>query len=659
MISQSDHSKTARKFSEYRADQFNTSVASQPLSEFLGGLSDPLQSAHLFRSSSLTTLTTPPGINGTLDSTDSKNPTRAGSFRDDYLLTGVAAGQLVQLNLSSSAFDTYLQVVNAATGQVISFNDDANLSLNSQVNFTVQGDIDYLVRATSYAPNATGAYSLTTNLGSLTSATPVNLNQNVNGTLANTDSISSTTPLHPGSYYDGYLLTNLTPGQQMQVSLESSDFDPYLEVVTTTGNLVTYNDNFNGQNSLVSFTAQAGTNYIVRTTGAATGGTGAYRLVTTVVATPTGTDPGNTLSTAEVESSPIFSRSQQVSSSDSNDFYRFSVSQSGIFTANLTGLTGDADVRLIQDTNNNGVIDQGEVQAWQWERGTGNESIRRFLNAGTYFLQVTSYHSQTANYNVATNFTAAASDDRRFSIQVNFGLGAESLSDTLRNAVQEAARTWENIISYSTFDRSYTLTIDITGEDLGSSALAGATWESGLFDTNDNFIPTRGYAVINTNSQVLNALTSNVNYFRDTIVHEFGHVLGIGTLWGSPTQPNPYGETEQYGRSLLNYSNGTYNAKTYAGWAYGELLGTFRQTPVPVTIGEGLGSDYSHWREQVFDNELMTHEAEAPSVHEFLSQLTIASLRDLGYNVNYGAAEPYSLPSTVISGSSAGLTQSA
>ncbi|HEY9671424.1 MAG TPA: pre-peptidase C-terminal domain-containing protein [Waterburya sp.] len=641
--------KTANKFSEYRANPFNTSAAWQPLSEVVGGLSDPLQSHHLFRSSSLATLTTPSGMNGTLDSTDLKNPTRAGRLCDDYLLTGVSAGQVVQLNLSASAFDTYLQVVNAATGQIITFNDDANLSLNSQVNFTVQDGINYIVRATSYASDATGAYSLTTNLGALTSATPVNLNQNVNGTLANTDSISPTTPVRPGSYYDGYLLTNLTPGQQVQVSLESSTFDPYLEVVTTTGNLVTYNDNFNGQNSLVSFTAQAGTNYIVRATGAATAATGAYRLVTTVVAASDGAEPGNTLSTAEVETSPIFSRSQQVSTNDSNDFYRFSVSQSGIFTANLTGLTGDADVRLIQDTNNNGVIDQGEVQAWQWERGTGNESIRRFLNAGTYFLQVMSYHNQTANYNVATNFTAAASDDRRFSIQVNFGLGTESLNDTLRNAVREAARTWENIISYSTFDRSYTLTIDITGEDLGSSTLAGATWDSGRFDLNGRFIPTTGMAIINTSSELLAVLTSNASFFQDVMTHEFGHVLGIGSLWG--TEQSSSGTT--LGRNFVNRSAGTYSVNTYAGWYYGELLDTYAQTALPVTTGEGEGSDYSHWREQIFDSELMTHQAESTTTNMPLSQLTIAALRDLGYNVNYGAAEPYSLTSTTGSGTSA------
>ncbi len=640
MISQSDPLNTAIKFSGYRTDQFDASATWQPLSEFLGGLSDPLQSKNLFRSSSLTT---PPVINGTLDSTDPSNPKRAGSFRDDYLLTGIVAGQAVQLNLSSSAFDTYLQVVNAATGEVISSNDDANFStLNSQLTFTVQSGVDYIVRATSYAPSAIGAYTLISNNGTLTPATPINANQTFSGTLASTDVTNSL----GSNVYDGYLLTNLVAGQQIQVNLNSTAFDPYLQVVNAaTGAIVASNDNFSGLNSQITFTVQAGTNYIVQATSAASGATGSYTLSTSITSSPNSTDPGNTLSAAESQTSAIFSRYQQVSASDRDDVYRFSVSQSGIFTANLTGLTGDADVRLIRDANNNSVIDQGEVQAWQWERGTGSESIRRFLTSGTYFVDVMSYNNQTANYNLTTNFTTAASDDRRFSIEVNFGLGTESLNETLRNAVQEAARTWENIIS-STFDGSYTLTIDITGEDLGNSALAGATWDSGRFDLNGRFMPTTGIAIINTNSTILSILTSNTSFFQDVMTHEFGHVLGIGSLW--ETERSTSGST--LGRNLVNRSAGTYSANTYAGWYYGELLGTYAQTAIPLTTGEGEGSDYSHWREQIFDSELMTHRAESTTTNMPLSQLTIASLRDLGYNVNYGAAEPYSLPSTAGSG---------
>lgn len=344
---------------------------------------------------------------------------------------------------------------------------------------------------------------------------------------------------------------------------------------------------------------------------------------------------GNTLGTARniTVGALISTFSDGIGYGDARDFYRFTADQSGVFTANLTELTGDADIRLIQDSNLNGAINQGEVRAWQWERGSGNESIRSFLSAGTYFLEVVSYN-QTSNYSLATGFTAAASDDRHFSIQVNFDDGI-GLTQTHRDAVFDAARMWEQAISHSSFSSNHSLTIELTGSDQGGyvngATLASAGWRHRATDLNGRLMPTTGSVSINTNSEVFPGLTANINYFRNTIAHEFGHVLGIGTLW------------EEQGRNFVNRATGTYNPTTYAGWAYAELSNTFVQTAVPLTTGVGEGSDYSHWREEIFNAELMTHEVEQAGTPMPLSQLTIASLKDIGWNVNYGAAEPYSV----------------
>lgn len=97
-----------------------------------------------------------------------------------------------------------------------------------------------------------------------------------------------------------------------------------------------------------------------------------------------------------------------------------------------------------------------------------------------------------------------------------------------------------------------------------------------------------------------------------------------------------------------------YLANTLAGQYYGELLGTFTPTQIPLTFGEGSGSDDSHWRKYdpstedeyrpLFGDEMMTESANSVGVRAPTSILTIASMADLGYNVNYGAAEPYILP---------------
>jgi FG-GAP-like repeat len=71
------------------------------------------------------------------------------------------------------------------------------------------------------------------------------------------------------------------------------------------------------------------------------------------------TDPAKPAPIAPNASARFFVR-DQVSAQLPDRLYAFNVSESGLFTANLTGLTADGDVRLIQDTNGNGLIDAGE-----------------------------------------------------------------------------------------------------------------------------------------------------------------------------------------------------------------------------------------------------------------------------------------------------------
>ncbi|MDZ7960684.1 MAG: pre-peptidase C-terminal domain-containing protein, partial [Aulosira sp. DedQUE10] len=348
------------------------------------------------------------------------------------------------------------------------------------------------------------------------------------------------------------------------------------------------------------------------------------------------TDPGNTLGNAEVQNSAVFSRNEHVSATDVNDFFRFTVSESGVFTANLTGLTGDADIRLIKDINGNGaidtaqlynsttgILDTGEILAWQWERGSTSESMRRFLDAGNYYLQVMSYNNQAANYSLATNFTAATSDNLSFSISPTF---ASNINTTAQATIQKAISFWKNAISYTSFDTSQTFTLKfIEDTSITGSTLAQGESLSTATDANGHIIPTSGQ--LKLSSSYLNTLNTVTNYSPNIIIHEIGHALGLVGLLNS---------------SSVDPTSGNYKANTYAGWVYGELRRTFSQTAIPMTIGVGEGSDYIHWKEEVFGNEIMTHVTKGAT--SAFSQLSLAALRDIGWNINYGAAQPYSLP---------------
>lgn len=82
--------------------------------------------------------------------------------------------------------------------------------------------------------------------------------------------------------------------------------------------------------------------------------------------------------------------------------------------------------------------------------------------------------------------------------------------------------------------------------------------------------------------------------------------------------------------------------RSWAMEEYRVLRGGGRRRRVPVENTGGPGTRDAHWRETVFRNELMSGFIAEPG--NPLSRLTVASLGDLGYEVDLEAGEPYELP---------------
>lgn len=77
-----------------------------------------------------------------------------------------------------------------------------------------------------------------------------------------------------------------------------------------------------------------------------------------------------------------------VGTSDPNDFYRISISNPSTLNLNLSQLNADANVQLIQDFNNNGVVDPKEILALSQNKGRTAESLNLPLLSGTYYVRV-------------------------------------------------------------------------------------------------------------------------------------------------------------------------------------------------------------------------------------------------------------------------------
>jgi hypothetical protein len=116
----------------------------------------------------------------------------------------------------------------------------------------------------------------------------------------------------------------------------------------------------------------------------------------------------------------------------------------------------------------------------------------------------------------------------------------------------------------------------------------------------------------------------------DVVLHEIGHVLGIGTLWPGSSLLNGAGTADPYytGPRALN--------------AYRSMGGVATGVPVENTGGEGTRD--SHWRETEFGNELMTGFISAGG--NPLSAMTASSLNDLGYGAVSTTASSYTLGGT-------------
>ena len=143
--------------------------------------------------------------------------------------------------------------------------------------------------------------------------------------------------------------------------------------------------------------------------------------------------------------------SGKIDNNNTSDNYRFSVSNINLpfgisvprtINVSLSGLSADADVRLIRDANGNGLIDSGDVLTSSSHGGTLAELFSTMLQTGTYFVQVNQY-TGSADYHLGIStgdwFSSNLNDaeilgEARYGYYSDGSIGRNDLIGLLRDA---------------------------------------------------------------------------------------------------------------------------------------------------------------------------------------------------------------------------------
>lgn len=455
------------------------------------------------------------------------------------------------------------------------------------------------------------------------------------GTISQPSTLNNLAMADRADWFQFRLNQTASADARVAIQFQSAYGDLDLAIYNSSGRLLGYSNGTSNSESVSLAGAAAGT-YYVYVYGYAGALNPNYSLEIA---------PGQSISDDRFEPNNSFAQAanlgaltanhseQNLVMADAGDWYRFTMNGQGNSSSyvgvSFQHASGDLDLEVYNSSGRRlGLSD-----------GVSNSEVVSLsgLNAGTYFVHVYGYRGATnPNYTLtiapgiaATIPTPTPTTPVASGYQIDMNM--QGLTASQQAIFRDAALHWQQIVIGDVPDAVYNgravddLLIDVSAGyiDGTGGTLGGANadrFRSG------SLLPYHG--TIQFDSADLASMEAN-GTLRDVVLHEIGHVLGIGTLWQS--------------LGLLTGA-GTSNSGFTGPLAVAEYNALFggQATAVPVENAGGNGTRDAHWRESTFGNELMTGYV-GPGVNLPLSRLTIASLADLGYQVNMSAADPYRL----------------
>jgi S1-C subfamily serine protease len=211
-----------------------------------------------------------------------------GSYADSYLYTG-RAGEQLTVTLRAVGFNAWV-VVDEPTGPFREHGGSTGGN-TARLTVTLPRDGQYIILANSVDANATGSYTMSVEGGGSSGVAPgggtggdisdmdlrslprIGGGQAISGRLTTSDY-----QITDGSYADGYVYQGRA-GEQITVTMQSSDFDAYVVVDDPTGPLrQTDDDSGGGTDSQLTVTLPHNGPYIIVANSVGSPNTGRYTI---------------------------------------------------------------------------------------------------------------------------------------------------------------------------------------------------------------------------------------------------------------------------------------------------------------------------------------------------------------------------------------------
>ena len=211
----------------------------------------------------------------------------SGEYYEEYTLQADPGDEIIAVAIALE-FDPYLIVIPPSGDQID--NDDFSGSPDvSLIEVPIDDPGTYRIRVTSYEAGETGEYAVMAatreadgeDAGDggdfepeeFTVKGPIQPGSPISGTLGSDDPVRD-----DGSYYEAFQL-NAQEGARLVITLQSEDFDPYLVLVSPSGELEANDDEAEGVlNSRLETTLDESGTWLIVANTLREGETGDYRL---------------------------------------------------------------------------------------------------------------------------------------------------------------------------------------------------------------------------------------------------------------------------------------------------------------------------------------------------------------------------------------------